>query len=45
LKEQEYVVEATGLPCGDDCKDAQENNPLKNNDSKLGVTLPTSSPN
>lgn len=45
LQSSGVAVDATGLPCGDDCKDAQENNPLKNNDSKLGVTLPTSSPN
>ena len=42
LQSSGVAVEATGLPCGDDCKDAQENNPLKNNDSKLGVTIQTS---
>ncbi|MBL7885447.1 MAG: hypothetical protein JNJ52_01760 [Flavobacterium sp.] len=40
LQKSGVAVDATGLPCGDDCGD-NAGSDLKINDNKLGVTLPT----
>lgn len=43
LQESGVAVDASGLPCGEDCGDDVGNHLIKN-DNKLGVTVPTPTP-